>query len=568
MKETSVQSVFSADFLCEIANKFVKQEMYEEAHRVLVDACRLYPNHLTLRIQLNRVRDIQRQSSNSTVLSPKAQTLRQQQDSQANTLIGIGELYKRQEQPTKAINAFKQAIQLNPYNFLPYFSLGMLYFQRREYKHAVELLTRAKALNPFYEDVSQHLALAYFHLELYHEAMLHMVDAFLLSGDLDKREDSPYQQKLRLLMNRTDGFTREKRNELIKERQKKLRQLFENTDKQLHKTNGNTSTVKPMAMINKQSLSQKERSLATKLKKFFILRNLDDPTIVKIALFSRELTKAAKDYVYQENTAVLGLLLVEDGTIAITKESAYRAIELLTVSKGGFFGDDVLLFAPHYQTSAVVTSKKAQIILIDRSPLLELFGRDSKIALHFYWYLWKSLIFHIRQANEQLKDLFNEQIQQFQLEVNRRGDPPQELRIHLQDLTLLLQHGVEEFYNQGEYIFRENETGDKFYIVLEGGVIICKDIEGVGEETLATLSHGDVFGEMSLISTENRNANAKAYQPGTMVLAIKRNILQEVLNMPAGNACEFLLLLYRFLYRRLWEIREKIYHWTIMAAQP
>jgi len=55
-------------------------------------------------------------------------------------------------------------------------------------------------------------------------------------------------------------------------------------------------------------------------------------------------------------------------------------------------------------------------------------------------------------------------------------------------------------FSVDEIIFNEDDTGDKFYMIVDGKVMIRKMIPGVGEGTLTILSRGDFFGEMALIN--------------------------------------------------------------------
>lgn len=63
--------------------------------------------------------------------------------------------------------------------------------------------------------------------------------------------------------------------------------------------------------------------------------------------------------------------------------------------------------------------------------------------------------------------------------------------------------------DSGKVIFREDEEGDKMYIIQGGTVRISKTI-GDSEYTLAVLGKGDFFGEMAIVSRTKRSATAVA----------------------------------------------------------
>jgi signal transduction histidine kinase len=65
-------------------------------------------------------------------------------------------------------------------------------------------------------------------------------------------------------------------------------------------------------------------------------------------------------------------------------------------------------------------------------------------------------------------------------------------------------------YRPNEIIFEENEPGDSLYLIAEGSVKISKKGRAGQQETLAYLMAEDFFGEMALIDTGKRSAQAAA----------------------------------------------------------
>ena len=72
---------------------------------------------------------------------------------------------------------------------------------------------------------------------------------------------------------------------------------------------------------------------------------------------------------------------------------------------------------------------------------------------------------------------------------------------------------MEEF-SKGERIFSEGASGDRFYIIVSGGVRIEKQIPKAGLETLRELKPGEGFGEMALVEEMPRSASATAEASG------------------------------------------------------
>ncbi len=73
-------------------------------------------------------------------------------------------------------------------------------------------------------------------------------------------------------------------------------------------------------------------------------------------------------------------------------------------------------------------------------------------------------------------------------------------------------------FADGEYVFREGESGTEMFVIREGQVLVTKRAGGE-ELQLATLGRGDFLGEMALLEGLPRDADARAVGE-TKVLAI------------------------------------------------
>ena len=83
-------------------------------------------------------------------------------------------------------------------------------------------------------------------------------------------------------------------------------------------------------------------------------------------------------------------------------------------------------------------------------------------------------------------------------------------------------------YKKGEYIFREGDKAEAFYIVSSGRLRIFSQTDGK-EKTLATLHNSDFFGEMALLVGEVRSATAQALND-TLVLQLEKRHFDAVIN--------------------------------------
>ena len=83
----------------------------------------------------------------------------------------------------------------------------------------------------------------------------------------------------------------------------------------------------------------------------------------------------------------------------------------------------------------------------------------------------------------------------------------------------------------GTKIFQYGDPGDKLFIMLEGKVRISREVAGMGEEALAVLGPGEVFGEMSLLDESPRSADARVHERCRLLV-----ITKEALRRPALSA--------------------------------
>ncbi|MCP9265662.1 cGMP-dependent protein kinase [Dirofilaria immitis] len=81
----------------------------------------------------------------------------------------------------------------------------------------------------------------------------------------------------------------------------------------------------------------------------------------------------------------------------------------------------------------------------------------------------------------------------------------------------------QDYYSGGNYIIREGEKGDTFFILTSGQVRVTQQIENEPEpREIRILKQGDFFGEKALLGEEVRTASVIAINPGVEVLTLDR----------------------------------------------
>ncbi len=65
-------------------------------------------------------------------------------------------------------------------------------------------------------------------------------------------------------------------------------------------------------------------------------------------------------------------------------------------------------------------------------------------------------------------------------------------------------------YEAGEYIFRQGDAGDQFYMVTAGEVEVVRERSSGAQDVLARLGKGEYFGETALLARRRRNASVRS----------------------------------------------------------
>jgi CRP-like cAMP-binding protein len=124
-------------------------------------------------------------------------------------------------------------------------------------------------------------------------------------------------------------------------------------------------------------------------------------------------------------------------------------------------------------------------------------------------------------------------------------------------LDLIAKVSTEESHAPGSKIFQHGDVGDKLYLILEGRVRISREVAGMGEEALAVLGPGQVFGEMALLDESPRSADAVVHER-CRVLTIPKDGFDDLLFLHKDLAYEVLWSIVRMLVRRLRETTDKL----------
>jgi cAMP-dependent protein kinase regulator len=86
-----------------------------------------------------------------------------------------------------------------------------------------------------------------------------------------------------------------------------------------------------------------------------------------------------------------------------------------------------------------------------------------------------------------------------------------------------------ETYKKGDVIVRQDDPGDKFYIVEDGNLYALKDIAGEGDRRVMDYKAGDYFGELALLKNQPRAASVIVSSDTAKVLCMSRTSFSKML---------------------------------------
>lgn len=122
----------------------------------------------------------------------------------------------------------------------------------------------------------------------------------------------------------------------------------------------------------------------------------------------------------------------------------------------------------------------------------------------------------------------------------------------------------EEKYESGAFIFREGEAGNRLYVIVTGEVRISRDVPGSGEEALAVLKPGALFGEMSVFDRSDRSTHAIS-NGGCTLLTITRPDFEMLLDFNRELAYKVLWACVRVLSSRLRSTNDSLRSFLAMS---
>ncbi len=293
-------------------------------------------------------------------------------------------------------------------------------------------------------------------------------------------------------------------------------------------------------------------------------------SIAKGGDFSRD------QMIYEEGAEGTDFILVAAGELEARRHTPFGEQKVATIGPG-FFCGEISAIDGKPRSSSVIAISDGRLLRFDGSEMAALVAADLNVQLGLLRMFCRTLAVKIRHANQAMSQIMapgqatdhngaGSKGRVDEMDDEAKREILREQGMASEELQALSGYLEAQSFASGEPIFVEGESGDTLYIVADGRVRISRRIPGMGEEALAILGHGEVFGEMAWIDSGPRSADALAHTGGCTVLAISRHDLDRTIATSARSTADFLDLLCQVLCRRVRNMNDQVVAYRTMAG--
>ena len=296
------------------------------------------------------------------------------------------------------------------------------------------------------------------------------------------------------------------------------------------------------------------------LRVFRVFQHVPDDHLEQLAAFTAEQLMARGQVIYDESDVGEDFYVVVSGVTEDYCTALGRRQPVSRSRVGQILGETSFLDGRPRPTTAVAV-EKGTMLRFRSAGLRRWLVNDHELGAALARSFWHSLAAKIRQANQFMTEILplaqigehqdSSAGQRVELMPGAKMDLFQETGLSAAALRLLAATLNAQHFPRDAFLFHEGEAGEALYVVFDGEVRISRQMSGRGEEPLAILGRGEVFGEMALVDDQVRSADARAHIDGCTVLVLSQADLDAVLHMPPVAASQFLHLVCGVLCYRL-----------------
>jgi CRP-like cAMP-binding protein len=568
MRESILAHPSLVERLVAVARKLRATQRPGEAAQLLEIAAALSPHGASLREEAHRLRGEEGIEDFDRELKRR--------NLEASHALGMAHIYESRGEFDRAVEMIELAKNRTPFNYLAFAAAAYLHQRNGDPETALKEFIQARRLNPLDFKLAVETSRAALEKESFETALESAIDAMLLAtwrSELQLEEERRRVETLARLCHREAADM----ERLVRSRTAVLQKAADHVAlSQARRFSAPRTGDAAVLALRGQGSRSNLLQRANELRTMGLFRHFADDQLIALAKLLELQPVAQDEVIYREGQEGRDLFIVRESTVHVTRQTTIGNQVLTTFGFGSLFGE-VSFLDRLERTATAVGVGAGSLYRIPAAALEEAVRRSPEFAVSLLWSFWQTLAEKIRSANAQMSDFFSLPLASLGSERSRTGSRahvPEAEKLDIlhsqglsaQELRLLATYSAEEHFPPNAMIFAEGESGDTLHIVVDGAVRISRMAPGMGEECLAILGRGEVFGEMALIDGQPRSADARAHRQGCTVFSINRSLLEEVLSMDPDAAVQFLGLLCRLLCRRIRAMNERLVAWRVMAS--
>jgi tetratricopeptide (TPR) repeat protein len=380
--------MISLDDFCDLGNKLLEQEMYEEAVSLYETATKLFPDSLAIKLNLGRAQDLERkkQLRKNKELQADIEKVKAEDDVLAQHYLSLASLYYSRRKFGKALELLGLSKNKNGNVSKTRYLIGKIYHEQGDNNKALSEFLKAKDLDPFYEDIYKHLGILFYERKDYEQALESFIDAYILSGGEDITRTSYYQRQIRFLLN--DLKVEDKKelyNHIFQEKKKKFLEFASSFTEQKEAALDEIGAAIEPVMLKFREFekgAQTSLNLALELKKFPVMQGLSDDELLQVARITNQTKVLANETIFREDDLTEGIYFLQSGSVRIIKPTPFGEQILSTLSRPEFFGE--MDFIDSLRCSAdAIANEDSTLFLLSKVKLEDLFISEKHVAVQF-----------------------------------------------------------------------------------------------------------------------------------------------------------------------------------------
>ena len=211
-------------------------------------------------------------------------------------------------------------------------------------------------------------------------------------------------------------------------------------------------------------------------------RRITYGSFVRLMAHSVKQANATGDYIFKQGDPVRYFFCLLNGELdVIRRESNGKEEVVNTIKAGEYFGENSLLAGSDVRSVSVRCATPSEVLKLSKEDFEAGFGVRSSGDGSAGWLRGGGGALELRRSS---------------------SGEENELRARLISFLRMVSRQQHRTLAQGEAVFKAGEPADKFYILADGELAVCKEgssAAAAGSGRLASIGKGEGFGEMSLL---------------------------------------------------------------------